>query len=66
MSNESMEEDPMTSDEREDRIRLAAYYIWKANGEPEGTDVQDWSQAEASVAENAANEENAENPENAE
>ncbi|TLU83854.1 MAG: DUF2934 domain-containing protein [Chlorobium sp.] len=53
MSNEAVEKDPMTSVEREDQIRLAAYYIWKANGEPEGTDVQDWSQAEASETEEA-------------
>lgn len=63
MLNEAVEMDPMTVAEREEQIRLAAYYIWKSNGEPEGTDVQDWIEAEASVAENSEEEENTENAE---
>lgn len=34
---------------REEQIRLAAYYIWKENGEKNGTDVACWLQAEERV-----------------
>ncbi|NTU97092.1 MAG: DUF2934 domain-containing protein [Chlorobiaceae bacterium] len=63
MSDEAVEMDPMTAAEREEQIRLAAYSIWKANGEPEGTDARDWKEAEAAVAETSEEEENTENAE---
>jgi hypothetical protein len=63
MLNEAVEMDPMKAAGREEQIRLAAYYIWKANGEPEGTDVRDWTEAEAAVAETSEEEENTENAE---
>lgn len=38
----------MTSDEREEAIRLAAYYLWKKRGERHGEDRDDWIEAEDS------------------
>jgi len=51
MSNDAMEQDSLTPEQREDQIRLAAYFIWQANGEPEGTAEEDWLRAEEALAE---------------
>jgi Protein of unknown function (DUF2934) len=42
-------EDVLTSEERENQIRLAAYYRWKENGEKYGSDRDDWFEAQDSV-----------------
>lgn len=42
-------EKALTSDEREEQIRLAAYYRWKAKGEKHGEDRDDWFDAQDSV-----------------
>jgi hypothetical protein len=42
-------EDVLMSEERENQIRLAAYYHWKAKGEKHGADRDDWFEAEDSV-----------------
>jgi hypothetical protein len=39
-------EDALTSDEREEQLRIAAYYRWKAKGKKYGTDKDDWYEAE--------------------
>jgi len=41
----------LSTDEREDDIRLAAYYLWKLRGEKHGEDRDDWYAAEASFHE---------------
>jgi hypothetical protein len=49
MSSEMIEMDAVSQEQREEQIKLAAYYLWKNNGEPQGTDVQDWLVAEATI-----------------
>jgi hypothetical protein len=39
-------EETQQCDDRNERIRLAAYYRWKENGEPDGCDLEDWCEAE--------------------
>lgn len=34
----------------EDRIRERAYAIWARNGYPEGTEVEDWLEAERQLS----------------
>lgn len=51
MSNDAIEQDSLTPEQREEQIRLAAYFIWQANGEPEGTAEEDWLRAEDAFAE---------------
>ena len=41
----------MSPDERENEIRLAAYYIWEKKGEKQGEDKEDWYEAEVSFHE---------------
>jgi hypothetical protein len=45
-----IEEELRTPEEREDAIRLAAYYRWKKRGENHGEDREDWLEAEDSFA----------------
>ncbi len=54
-------ENPMPEDEtcgveetqqcgdRDERVRLAAYYRWKEYGERDGCDLEDWCEAEKSI-----------------
>lgn len=51
MSNDAIEQDSLTPEQREEQIRLAAYFIWQANGEPEGTAEEDWLRAEEALTE---------------
>ncbi|WP_081423672.1 DUF2934 domain-containing protein [Pelodictyon luteolum] len=46
MSDETFERAAETQEEREERIRLAAYFLWKESGEPEGADLDHWLNAE--------------------
>lgn len=41
----------MTPEEREQQIRITAYYLWKQKGEKHGEDRDDWFEAEASFHE---------------
>lgn len=43
-----MIDEVMTPEEREEAVRLAAYYLWKKKGERHGEDRDDWSEAEDS------------------
>ncbi|MBC8525069.1 MAG: DUF2934 domain-containing protein [Chlorobium phaeobacteroides] len=45
----SVEKDEVTQEQREEQVRLAAYYLWKENGEPQGTDLDDWLHAETAL-----------------
>ncbi|MBL6956856.1 MAG: DUF2934 domain-containing protein [Chlorobium phaeobacteroides] len=36
----------VSPEERENNIRVAAYYCWEQRGKIHGCDVQDWVQAE--------------------
>jgi hypothetical protein len=36
-------------EQNEDEIRLAAYYLWESNGRQNGSDVEDWIEAEEFV-----------------
>ena len=56
MSNKSSakkkgkKDDPyLTEEERDESIRLAAYYLWKKKGERHGENRDDWFEAEESV-----------------
>jgi hypothetical protein len=51
MSSDVIEQDAETQEQREEQVRLAAYFLWKNNGEPQGTDVEDWLSAEAAAVE---------------
>lgn len=49
MTSEMSETGIETLVPREERVRLAAYLLWQKNGEPQGTDLQDWLNAEAAI-----------------
>jgi hypothetical protein len=34
----------------EEEIRVRAYYLWEANGRPEGRDLEFWASAQQSMA----------------
>jgi hypothetical protein len=55
MSNETVEPEAAVQEQQAEQIRLAAYYRWKEKGEPQGSEVEDWLEAEASVEEDAEN-----------
>ena len=43
-----------TEEERDESIRLAAYYLWKKKGERHGENRDDWFEAEESVDDSIA------------
>lgn len=43
-----------TDEERDESIRLAAYYLWKKKGERHGLNRDDWFEAEESVDDSIA------------
>ena len=45
-----MTDEVMTPEQRDEAIRLAAYYLWKKKGEHHGEDRDDWYEAEDSFA----------------
>ncbi len=45
MSDNPLEDDP----DRDQRIRERAYYLWEADGCPEGSDLEYWERARALV-----------------
>ena len=47
-------EKELTPEEREEQVRLAAYYRWKEKGEKHGEDRDDWFEAEDSVGNDIA------------
>ena len=48
---ETVATEALSHEERQEEIRLAAYYLWKENGEHEGNDVENWLKAEAEIEE---------------
>ncbi len=46
MENKAGETTVTTPEVNEEKIRLAAYYLWKEKGENHGSDTEDWVQAE--------------------
>jgi|GEM_PF-901193 len=44
----------LTDDERDESIRLAAYYLWKKKGERHGKNRDDWFEAEESFDDSIA------------
>ncbi|HWR02053.1 MAG TPA: DUF2934 domain-containing protein [Chlorobaculum sp.] len=48
---ETVATEALSHEERQEEIRLAAYYLWKENGEQEGNDVENWLKAEAEIEE---------------
>ncbi|WP_083791497.1 DUF2934 domain-containing protein [Chlorobium ferrooxidans] len=49
MSNEANEREVSALEQREDEIRLSAYYIWELKGGAQGSDVEDWIEAEQAL-----------------
>jgi hypothetical protein len=49
MGNKSNETIVTNPELREEEIRLAAYYLWKEKGENQGSDTEDWLEAEESL-----------------
>ena len=48
-ANKKAIEKVVTSEEREEQVRLSAYYSWQSKGEKHGEDVADWLEAEDSL-----------------
>ena len=43
------EDDLATPEQQEEEVRLAAYYLWELKGRQNGSDVEDWIEAEECV-----------------
>jgi len=49
MSKESNQAEVTAPVEQEEEVRLAAYYLWEEKGRRDGSDVDDWVEAEGFV-----------------
>ena len=45
LSTEFSEKVVSASEQQEETIRLAAYYLWESKGRNNGSDVEDWIEA---------------------
>jgi hypothetical protein len=43
-------ETALTPEIREEQLKLAAYFRWEAKGKGQGTDIDDWCEAEEALA----------------
>ncbi|MEI6691892.1 MAG: DUF2934 domain-containing protein [Chlorobium sp.] len=43
------EETVSATEQQEEEVRLAAYYLWESKGKEHGSDVEDWVEAEELV-----------------
>jgi hypothetical protein len=49
MSTESNSERGVVQEQQEEEVRLAAYYLWEEKGRRDGSDIEDWIEAEEVV-----------------
>ena len=49
VSGQDVYEVPTSAEQQEEEIRLAAYYLWESKGRVNGSDADDWLEAEKCV-----------------